>query len=105
MNKRPSLTKKPKETTKKIHEYKRDSKEVAFYKTYKWRKTSEQFRKVNPLCVQCKEEGRTRKADVVDHIKPIQEGGEHFEQSNLQSLCHKHHNKKTAKDYRNKLKD
>lgn len=37
------------------------------------------------------------KAIIVDHIKPKRQGGSDHD-SNLQSLCHKCHNHKTARD-------
>lgn len=102
MKKRPILGQEKKKKVKRVYEYKRDAKEVAFYKTYKWRKTSESYRKAFPLCCQCSDKGRTKKANVVDHITPIKEGGALYDWDNLQSLCHSHHNKKTAEDERNK---
>ncbi|MFI8712022.1 HNH endonuclease [Brevibacillus brevis] len=46
-------------------------------------------------------EQRITQADVVDHIKPI---GSYWDLrlrlDNLRSLCHAHHNKKTADDKR-----
>ena len=99
------LGKKIKVKVKKIHEYKRNKEEVSFYKTYKWTQTSKSYRKEHPLCVECAKKGRTKKADVVDHIIPIKEGGLQYDHSNLQSLCHAHHNKKTAQDERNKRRN
>ena len=98
MKKLPILGKQSR--TKEIKPFKieRDKEEVSFYKTYKWTKTSKNYRKRNPLCVECLEKGRTRKADVVDHIVPIKHGGELLNEENFQSLCHSHHNMKTAKD-------
>ena len=46
----------------------------------------------------CKEEGRAKVADVVDHITPIKEGGEPLDPANLQSLCSMHHNQKSARE-------
>ena len=48
-----------------------------------------------PLCVWCEEEGITKPGDIVDHIKEISDGGDPFDQNNLQTMCHKHHNQKT----------
>lgn len=50
------------------------------------------------MCVMCKAEGVIKQAELVDHIKPIMDGGEVFDWDNLQSLCHSHHNSKTAKE-------
>ena len=41
MKKLPILGQVKKKKVKRAYEYKRDAKEVAFYKTYKWRKPSE----------------------------------------------------------------
>ena len=68
------------------------------YHTRSWRRTSRVYRQQNPLCVHCKAEGIIKSAEVVDHIKPIQDGGEVFDWDNLQGLCHSHHNSKTAKE-------
>ena len=40
----------------------------------------------------CKE----RPADLVDHIKELKDGGQPYALDNLQSLCNKCHNRKTA---------
>lgn len=69
-----------------------------FYHTKGWTRTSKVYRQQHPICVHCKAEGIIRPADVVDHIVPIQDGGEMFDWDNLQSLCHSHHNSKTAKE-------
>ena len=37
-------------------------------------------------------------ANVVDHIKPITEGGAELNVNNLQSLCTMHHNQKSARE-------
>lgn len=34
--------------------------------------------------------------DVLDHIIELKDGGAPFDEDNVQSLCHRHHNKKTA---------
>ncbi len=51
----------------------------------------------NPLCEECKEAEYTVAAVLVDHIVPLSQGGKD-EESNYQSLCVMHHNKKTAKE-------
>lgn len=47
----------------------------------------------------CEQEGRIKAATIVDHIKPFRSGDhDFFDRSNLQGLCHSHHNKKSAKE-------
>jgi len=68
-----------------------------FYNSRKWRNKAKSHKARNPLCIECLAEGKTSLAEVTDHINPIDKGGDKFADSNLQSLCHYHHNKKTAK--------
>ncbi len=62
------------------------------YKSSRWRRVREIVLSEDPLC-EC---GSI--ATVVDHIKPIQQGGSVWSESNLQSLCTNCHNKKSAKE-------
>ncbi|ASJ57558.1 HNH endonuclease [Brevibacillus formosus] len=53
------------------------------------------------LCQDCMQEQRITQADVVDHIQPISLYWDlRLSLDNLRSLCHSHHNKKTAEDKR-----
>lgn len=64
---------------------------------HRWKKARNAFIKANPLCKTCKSEGYTTLANVVDHIIPHKGDMVLFwDQSNWQSLCKTHHNKKTA---------
>ena len=73
-----------------------------FHNSYKWRKLSKYMLSLHPLCA-C-----GRPAKVTDHVKRInpknaydtQGGryGEPMEMSNLQTMCHSCHNKKSAKE-------
>jgi len=69
-----------------------------FYKTKAWKHFRAWFVRHNPVCVVCSENGRATPVDVVDHIIPIKQGGEPLSESNCQSLCNAHHNRKTASD-------
>jgi len=73
-----------------------------FYNSTAWRKLRKYWINENPLCVHCLEKGITKDATgrngVVDHIKPINEGGGKLDIENLQTLCNKHHNIKSAKE-------
>ena len=51
-----------------------------------------------PLCRRCAAQGRVTAADLVDHIVPIAEGGAVLDEDNLQSLCRRCHDAKTAED-------
>ncbi|WP_020475241.1 HNH endonuclease [Zavarzinella formosa] len=53
-----------------------------------------------PLCRMCMNRGRHVAADLVDHIQPIEDGGERLSRENLQPLCRKCHGEKTAEDLR-----
>jgi len=67
-----------------------------FYNSQQWRKLRAFYIREHPLCEICKAEGRTTAAEVVDHITEIKKGGAALDMRNLQSLCHLHHNQKTA---------
>ena len=75
-----------------------DKSNQSFYNSTRWRKYSHDIRRKHPLCVHCKEEGNITIATMVDHIKPILQGGSKWDRSNLQPLCAKCHAKKSATD-------
>jgi len=61
-----------------------------------WERLRLSFLSENPLCVMCLEEGISKMAKVVDHIKPHKGNKEEFfDLNNLQALCKRHHDKKT----------
>lgn len=70
----------------------------SFYQTSAWRSTRNAYIKANPWCVDCEKEGKKVKADVVDHKKQVILDGDKFNPDNLQSLCHPHHNAKSARE-------
>lgn len=70
----------------------------SFYHSQKWRRMRNSILSEQPLCRMCLHEGRYTEATIVDHIQPINEGGSKLERDNLQPLCEKHHNQKTAKE-------
>lgn len=69
-----------------------------FYNSRAWRKARKLFLQKNPLCVDCEKEGLVVAATVVDHIIPINLGGEKLSESNFQSMCSSHHNAKSARE-------
>lgn len=68
------------------------------YQNHIWRKVSKRFRIDNPLCAKCQENGLTRPSEVVDHIKPINQGGDPWNPANFQALCVECHNKKSRSE-------
>src|SRR5688572_25706712 len=65
--------------------------------TAEWDRLSTAYRKKNPFCKFCLEQGRMTlvvlgNTGVVDHKWPIEDGGPTWDPNNLQSLCHGHHN-------------
>lgn len=66
--------------------------------TAAWDRLRAAYRLAHPLCAQCLREGRTTIAVDVDHIQPIGRGGALLDESNLQSLCRRCHNIKTASE-------
>ena len=69
-----------------------------FYTSTAWRKVRHQVIARDPLCVICLDEGRLVDTTTVDHITPINQGGQRFDLDNLQGLCSSCHNRKSAKD-------
>lgn len=63
----------------------------------KWDASRKRFLLGNPLCVRCQDEGWLEEATVVDHIIPHKGDKKLFwDRNNWQSLCKKHHDRKTA---------
>jgi 5-methylcytosine-specific restriction protein A len=65
-----------------------------------WRKIRARYLALNPLCAVCLEDDdRVVSATVVDHITPHQgDVGLLRDPLNLQSLCKRHHDEKTARE-------
>lgn len=72
--------------------------DASFYHTTAWRKCRKAYIQAHPQCAVCYGAKKLQRADVVDHITPIRAGGSELDWSNLQSLCHKCHNRKSAKE-------
>lgn len=61
--------------------------------TKRWDSMARAYRRMHPLCVGCAAVGRTTLAQCVDHVVPHK--GDYllmWSPSNLQALCHWHHN-------------
>lgn len=70
----------------------------SFYNGSKWRKVSRLHKEKHPLCVKCLEEGKSTAVEFTDHIVRIEDGGDKYDESNLQSLCAFHHNQKSGRE-------
>lgn len=58
-----------------------------------------------PWCNKCEIDGEEpTEAEQVDHIIPLEDGGEPFDPANLQSLCFRCHVIKSADENRKRLK-
>lgn len=73
--------------------YLRDEETTKFYQSREWREKRREYLLSHPYCTMC-----GGKANTVDHIKPIREGGERLRDENLQALCQSCHSKKSAKE-------
>lgn len=64
-----------------------------------WEKVRAWHMREEPLCRHCLErDGRCVPGEVVDHIRPINLGGERLDPDNLQTLCRRCHAAKTRTD-------
>ncbi len=58
-----------------------------FYESEDWKNVRDSYKKENPLCELCLNEGRETKTRDIHHITPLRRGGEPFSQENLIALC------------------
>lgn len=77
-----------------------DKVQLAFHNSQGWRKVSALYRSAHPLCEACQAGGRVTPAELTDHVIPIEAGGDHWDERNLMSLCHPHHNRKSGMESR-----
>ena len=67
------------------------------YSSQRWVKLRNLYVTKQPLCEEHLKLGLIVPGGEVDHIVEISDGGEIWEESNLQNLCHSCHNAKTAR--------
>ena len=80
------------------NKYERDKKSQLFYQSKEWKSLRKKKLEINPFCEECLRKGKFTKATMVDHIKPIKQGGSALDMNNLQSLCWSCHSKKSAEE-------
>lgn len=70
---------------------------VRHYSTTRWQRLRTLVLAREPLCRDCAGRGVLVSATVVDHIKPLEDGGSD-ELDNLQPLCKSCHDRKTMRE-------
>lgn len=72
----------------------------ALYASTAWQDLARAYKARNPICqwVDSTLTPCRRIVELVDHILPIQQGGEELDPSNCQSLCGEHHSTKTNRE-------
>ena len=81
------------------NDYNRYQRKPHINKNYgkEWRQIRHSYITANPLCEECKKDGRLTPAKEVHHIKPLADGGTH-DDNNLLSLCKQCHSSITARE-------
>ena len=92
-----------KQEAKRYEKYGRDP---AAKKRYgrTWKRIRDRYIAANPLCEQCKKNGKLTPAEEVHHIKPLSQGGSNTD-DNFMSLCKSCHSSISAESgdrWRNK---
>jgi len=89
-----------KQKNRRYDEKLRNKKHDKFYHSKAWKSVRDMaMKQTGGLCVECLKLGMTVKADVVDHIIPLEKDYSlRLNLTNLQPLCHSHHNKKTINE-------
>jgi 5-methylcytosine-specific restriction endonuclease McrA len=69
---------------------------LAFYHSAAWQKArKEALERTGGCCVEC---SAPTPAAHVDHVRPVKDGGDPLDQSNLSPLCLFHHSRKTMRE-------
>jgi 5-methylcytosine-specific restriction endonuclease McrA len=66
-----------------------------FYHRLAWKKVRALQLQLEPLCRECRKNGKLVVANVVDHVTPRTEGGSDYDLNNLRSVCTSCHNRIT----------
>lgn len=72
-------------------EYDQGRNQYAIYDA-EWRKFRKKYLREHPYCDEC-----GGPAELIDHIKPLSQGGEKYDPKNLAPKCWRCHSRKTAK--------
>lgn len=74
------------------------------YNSKHWKLARAEVMDKRPLCAECLKRGVETMGTDADHVVPLEQGGAPFAVSNIQALCRKCHQAKTAKENRNRAK-
>lgn len=74
----------------------RSPKSRAVYKTKRWQIIRRAI--LGRADYQCVVDDCTNLATEVDHITPMEQGGDPYDPANLQALCKRHHSRKTMRE-------
>jgi hypothetical protein len=79
--------------------------DTSFYRSQAWRRLRAEKLRISPYC-ECDDcKGKKVPADLVDHIKRIEDGGDPYDMNNLQSMRnHPCHDRKRAREKNAKYK-
>ena len=68
------------------------------YHTSRWTRLSRAWRRMHPLCEECKRRGIIKAGEVTDHIIPWPVCQDFYDETNLQTLCEDCNHAKGQKD-------
>lgn len=88
MPKMPTKVYGPKRESKK--NWLRNPEDAKIYESPRWRKLRKSYIQRNPVCAKC-----TQPMKYLDHIIPISQGGDIWDEKNLQGLCPSCNGRKT----------
>ena len=71
---------------------------AAVYRSKAYKNAVKQLIATRPKCAKCALEGFDVWGTQTDHIVPLKDGGHPWKLSNLQRLCDRHHQIKTARE-------
>jgi 5-methylcytosine-specific restriction protein A len=89
----------PKPATRQAHA-RRVNPNHDFYNSRRWRKVSKRYLQSHPFCEcdECKTLPVPLPAQVVDHKRRINEGGDPWNENNFQAMNSRCHNRKSGKE-------
>lgn len=74
------------------------------YDSPKWKALRWAVRLDEPLCRACLDAGLAVDTYVIDHVRPINQGGAAFDRANLQGLCRACHEVKSRSETNSRIK-